>query len=157
MAKTVIYYPEACQPTRKSRTLILDDYPWRLTLNEGKNLISDENYAKISSQTDFSKYFSWSALVLDEEPSEESTNPDPNPEPEPEEPTPDNTPPALTLINTAANAAELTPIPGIGTVSAGLIFAARPIDGYASLTAVAAVSGLPGSIDWGIVAAWEPD
>lgn len=60
---------------------------------------------------------------------------------------------ALTLINTAQAASEIEVLPGIGAVSAGLIFAARPDNGYLSLEAVQTVPDLP-TINWSTVAAW---
>jgi len=63
-------------------------------------------------------------------------------------------PQALELINNATEASDITPLPGIGAVSAGVILSARPLDGYSSLEAVAMVDGLSAGIDWDEVESW---
>ena len=63
-------------------------------------------------------------------------------------------PPSLALINSATGADGIKVLPGVGSVSARLIFDSRPIDGYGCLEDVAAVEGLP-NIDWDEVGKWQ--
>lgn len=69
----------------------------------------------------------------------------------------DPDPDALWLINSAVTHEELIRLPGIGAVSAGLIFAGRPDDGFKSLEDVSRTGDLPSSINWMAVADWEAD
>jgi hypothetical protein len=60
--------------------------------------------------------------------------------------------PALELINTAVESAELIVLPTIGAVRAAAILENRPPRGYANLGEIAALT--PHGIDWDAVAAW---
>ena len=60
--------------------------------------------------------------------------------------------PALELINTAVESAELIVLPTIGAVRAAAILENRPPRGYANLGEAAALT--PHGIDWDAVAAW---
>ncbi|MEO1399684.1 MAG: hypothetical protein AAFV72_00330 [Cyanobacteria bacterium J06635_1] len=68
-------------------------------------------------------------------------------------------PPALILINEAAEANDLTPLPGVGPAAAGHIFDARPDGGYESLeqlpTLVPQVFEPPFSVSVEVLVAWE--
>lgn len=141
MDKTLIYTPSNCQPPRSASShLRLDARPWRLNLAPGTNKISAESLLKLQSNTSFQKYFDWGALTVQEDQATPADDP--------------AHPQALALINNASAASEIEVLPKIGEVSAGLIFDARPTAGYASLTEVSAVEGLPSSINWTTVEQW---
>lgn len=88
------------------------------------------------------------ATLDNSEESPEVVNESPEPAPTPS--------PALALINSVTEASELVVLPGIGSVSAGLILTARPEDGFTDLAAVVAVPGLPSSVTVAALEGWEP-
>ncbi len=68
---------------------------------------------------------------------------------------------ALTLINQAAEASELKPLPGIGEGAAKRLLAHRPDGGYDSLEQVQELcpelAKSPYRVDWGAIALWQPE
>lgn len=67
---------------------------------------------------------------------------------------------ALTLINGATTASSLTVLPGIGNAGAGHLLTNRPTAGYLTFAALktlnVVLSVTPFSVDWDLIAAWEP-
>lgn len=75
MSKIVVYRPEGCRPPRASNSVLkIDAYPWRLSLNPGNNLVSDEDAQKLENHSDFDKYQGWGALTIKDGPKEPSAS-----------------------------------------------------------------------------------
>lgn len=77
-----------------------------------------------------------------------------------EQPSEAPTIPALTLLNTAQEPKELTPLPKIGDGAAKKLLANRPESGYESLEQAAELNPelakAPFKVDWSAIQGWEP-
>jgi len=77
-----------------------------------------------------------------------------------EQPSDAPTIPALTLLNSASDPKDLTPLPKIGEGAAKKLLANRPESGYESLEQAAELNPelakAPFRVDWTAIQGWEP-
>jgi hypothetical protein len=143
------YWPQKNQPQKLSylHRLSLDG----VTLQQGPNEVSDQEYAKVTGNPDAQWLAYIGALDLGEV----------TPEPLPAIAGPATAPDALRLINSVALASELEILPTIGRGAAAIILENRPEGGYVDLEHVWVVNPRilkkPYTTDVTLVAQWGAD